>query len=359
MSHLRIVIPKTMKGATLPGNSTVEMKDFEVPKPGYGQVLVQTKASTICGSDIRAIYREHTGKGAEGYIPGMIAGHEPCGVIVKEGKGLKEFKKGDRVIVYHISGCGVCYNCRMGYMIACSNPVFRQAYGWQRNGGMAPYILCDEKDLIHLPDELTYKDGAQVACGFGTVYEALEKIGVSGNDAVLVTGLGPVGLATLMLAKAMGADKLIGVVVNDYRIELAKKLNLADYVFKPTDHTVRDILDITGGKGVERAIDCSASDAGRQICVRASKEWAKIALVGEGNTMTLNPSPDMMHSQKTIYGSWVTSTWRMMDLVDRLVRWNIHPGDLITDEFPIDRADEAYALMASGRCGKVAVVYPD
>ena len=84
---------------------------------------------------------------------------------------------------------------------------------------MAPYILAEEKDLIALPDELTYKDGAQVACGFGTVYEAIEKIGVCGNDAVLVTGLGPVGLAALMLAKCMGANKLIGVEMNDYRID--------------------------------------------------------------------------------------------------------------------------------------------
>ena len=73
------------------------------PKPGHGQVLIQTKATTICGSDIRCIYREHVGKGPEGYIPGMVAGHEPCGVIVEEGEGLKRFKKGDRVIVYHIS----------------------------------------------------------------------------------------------------------------------------------------------------------------------------------------------------------------------------------------------------------------
>ena len=68
---------KMMKGAILPGNSTVELKDFEVPVPGHGQVLIQTKASTICGSDIRCIYKEHTGKGPEGYIPGMVAGHEP------------------------------------------------------------------------------------------------------------------------------------------------------------------------------------------------------------------------------------------------------------------------------------------
>lgn len=242
-----MAVKMLMKGAILPGNSTVELKDFEIPRPGYGQVVVQTKATTICGSDIRCIYREHTGKGPEGYIPGMVAGHEPCGQIVEEGEGLKRFKKGDRVIVYHISGCGVCNDCRRGYYISCKSR-FRQAYGWQRNGGMAPYILADEKDLIELPDELSYKDGAQVACGFGTVYEAIEKIGICGNDAVLVTGLGPVGLAALMLAKAMGANKLIGVELNDYRIDLAKKLGLVDLVVKPGDGALEEILKATGDR---------------------------------------------------------------------------------------------------------------
>ena len=102
---------------------------------------------------------------------------------------LRRFHKGDRVIVYHISGCGLCYDCRRGYAISCTSE-HRQAYGWQRNGGMAPYLLAEEKDLIPLPDELTYVDGAQVACGFGTVYEALEKITIGGDDTVLIVGLG-------------------------------------------------------------------------------------------------------------------------------------------------------------------------
>jgi len=351
-------VNKKMKGAILPGNSTVEMKEFDIPKPGHGQVLIETKATTICGSDIRCIYREHLGKGPEGYTPGMIAGHEPCGIIIEEGEGLKRFKKGDRVIIYHISGCGVCNDCRRGYYISCSSP-HRAAYGWQRNGGMAPYILADEKDLIALPDELTYKDGAQVACGFGTVYEAIEKIGVCGNDAVLVTGLGPVGLAALMVAKAMGANQLIGVEFSDYRMELAKKLGLVDHVFKPGEDTLKQILEVTGGRGVERAIDASANDAGRQLAIRATREWGKIAFVGEGGNCTFNPSPDIIHGQKTIYGSWVTSLWRMEELVERLVRWNIHPEDLITHEFPLEQAREAYALMAGGNCGKVAVVFGD
>ena len=86
-----------MKGVILPGNSTVEFREFEIPTPGHGQVLIKTMASTICGSDIRCIYREHTGKGAEGYIPGTIAGHEPAGIIVAEGEGLRRFHKGFEV----------------------------------------------------------------------------------------------------------------------------------------------------------------------------------------------------------------------------------------------------------------------
>lgn len=347
-----------MMGAILPGNSTVELREFDIPTPGVGQVLIKTMASTICGSDIRAIYREHVGKGAEGYIPGTIAGHEPCGIIVEEGTHLKRFKKGDRVVVYHISGCGLCHDCRMGYAISCSSSQ-RAAYGWQRDGGMAPYVLADEKDLVLLPDELSYLDGAQIACGFGTVYEALEKILVSGNDAVLVVGLGPVGLATLQLAKAMGANLTIGVEVKEDRRLMAKELGLADHVFSPNEETLQYILDLTGGHGVEKAVDCSANEGGRTLAIRATRPWGKIAFVGEGGTTHFEPSPDIIHGQKTIYGSWVTSLWRMEDLVERIVRWGIHPDQLVTHKFSLDECAEAYALMASGDCGKVAVVFDE
>ncbi|MDQ8183911.1 alcohol dehydrogenase catalytic domain-containing protein, partial [Pelagicoccus sp. SDUM812005] len=153
-----------MKGAILPGDSSTQLKEFTVPEPGHGEVLIRVKASTICGSDIRCIYHEHLGKGPEGY-QGVIAGHEPCGQIEKAGPGCRQFKEGDRVVVYHISGCGVCNDCRRGYMISCTNEKYRRAYGWQRDGGMAPYMIAEEKDLLALPDELSYVDGAQVACG--------------------------------------------------------------------------------------------------------------------------------------------------------------------------------------------------
>jgi threonine dehydrogenase-like Zn-dependent dehydrogenase len=347
-----------MTGAYLPGNSTVELHEAAVPEPGHAEVLLRMKASTICGSDIRCIYHEHLGKGPEGY-QGVIAGHEPCGQIVKAGPGCRRFGVGDRVIVYHISGCGVCNDCRRGYMISCTSERYRRAYGWQRDGGMAEFLLAEEKDLIYLPDELSYADGAQVACGFGTVYEGLRKVGISGDDDVLITGLGPVGLAAGALCRKLGARRIIGIDVVPERIELALTLGLCDEALRSRPDNVAEVRGLTGGRGVERAIDCSANDAARATAIRATRKWGRIVFLGEGGRVEFNPSPDIIHDQKTIFGSWVTSTWLMEELVERLVRWNLHPADLVTHRFALEKVADAYKLMASGKCGKVAVCFDE
>lgn len=353
-SRRRDAMSTTMKAAYLPGNSTVDIREVPIPEPGHGEVLLKMKSSTVCGSDIRAIYRGHGGKGPEGY-QNKIAGHEPCGQIVKCGPGLRCFAAGDRVIVYHISGCGICYECRRGYMINCTGSR-RAAYGWQRDGGMAEYLLAEEKDLIALPNELSYTDGAQVACGFGTVYEGLEKIGVCGNDRVVVVGLGPVGLASLMLAKALGASQTVGVDVVKERVNLAVDLGLADGAVVFGDAAYDELMEASQGYGYERAIDCSGNTDGRRLAIRVTRKWGRIVFLGEGGTVEPNPSPDILHDHKTIYGSWVTSIWKMEELVERLVRWGLHPERLVTHRFPLEKVSEAYQIMDQGKCGKVAVV---
>ena len=274
-------IEQSMRAAFLPGDSRVELRTVPVPRPGHGEVLLRVKASTICGSDIRCIYHEHLGKGPEGY-QGVIAGHEPSGQIVEAGPGCRRFGVGDRVVVYHISGCGVCNDCRRGYMISCTNEKYRRAYGWQRDGGMADYMIAEEKDLIALPQELTYADGAQVACGFGTVYEAIEKITVNGNHSVLITGLGPVGLAAASLCRKLGAQSIIGIDVVPERLQIAQSLKLCDVVLTAGPDNITQVRDLTGGCGVERAIECSANAAARATAIRATRKWGKIAFVGEG-----------------------------------------------------------------------------
>jgi threonine dehydrogenase-like Zn-dependent dehydrogenase len=243
-------------------------------------------------------------------------------------------------------------------MISCSSE-YRRAYGWQRDGGMAEYLLAEEKDLVALPPELSFADGAQVACGFGTAYEGLRKIGISGDDAVLITGLGPLGLAAGALCRKLGARAVIGIDTVPERLELARGLGICDEVLTAGPGNVAEVRQLTGGAGVERAVDCSGNDAARATAVRATGKWGRVVLLGEGGGLQFNPSPDLIHEQKTVFGSWVTSTWLMEELVDRLVAWQLHPSDLVTHRFSLDDAGEAYALMASGKCGKVAVCFDE
>jgi threonine dehydrogenase-like Zn-dependent dehydrogenase len=138
-------------------------------------------------------------------------------------------------------------------------------------------------------------------------------------------------------------------------MQIALDLGLCDEVLASGPENVEQVKQLTGGLGVERAVDCSAHHAARATAIRATRKWGKIVLIGEGGKVEFNPSPDLIHDQKTLCGSWVTSTWLMEELVERLVRWNLHPAEIITHRFPLKKAADAYALMSSGRCGKVAV----
>jgi threonine dehydrogenase-like Zn-dependent dehydrogenase len=336
-----------MKAAYLPGGRVVDLRDVPVPEPGHGELLLAMGASTICGSDLRAIYREHLGVGAEAY-QGVIGGHEPCGRVVAAGPGTS-FEPGERVVVYHIAGCGTCPDCMAGYDISCTSER-RRAYGWQRDGGHAEFILADERSLVRLPDELTYLDGASVACSVGTAYEALCRLAVSGRDVLLVTGLGPVGLSAGLLGKAMGA-RVIGVDVADERKRLALDTGACDDVAGSAE----EVRALTGGHGCEKAVDCSGSPAGRVTAIDGTRRWGTVAFVGEGGRLDIDVSHQVIHRNLTLLGSWVTSRWRTAELLERLVRWRLHPEVLVTHQFPLERVAEAYAVADSGVAGKVAV----
>lgn len=343
-----------MTGVVLPGSRQLELREYPIPEPGPGQVLVRMKASSLCGSDLRAIYRpEQQGTGPEAYR-GVIAGHEPCGQIERVGPGVRRFREGDRVIIYHIAGCGLCHSCREGWMIGCESPA-RAAYGWQRDGGHAPYLVAEERTLVALPDALSYLDGAMVACGLGTAYAACLRAGVSGRDRVLITGLGPVGLGTALLCRAMGA-RVVGVEAVPERQELAAKLGIPD-VIAPSDAAFADLMARSDGHGFEVALECSGNAQARQLCLQGAREWGRVVYVGEGGSVAFEPSPLLIHKQLTLHGSWVCSIGQMEGLVEQLVRWDLHPEVLVTHRFTLEQAREAYETFDSGRTGKVAITW--
>lgn len=347
----------TMNGVFLPGNSTVEHRVVEVPEPGPGQVLLKMRASSICGSDIRAIYREHVGTGAEGYR-GVVAGHEPCGEVVALGPGVTSRVVGERVVVYHISGCGMCQECRRGYPIGCLSEQ-RAAYGWQRDGGHGDFLLAEAVSCIPLPDELSYVDGALVSCGFGTAYQGLQRAAISGDDRLLVTGLGPVGLATAMLGRAMGATTVIGSDVSAERVDLARRLGLVDVAVTDPGELDDAVAGATGGRGCEVTVDCSGNPAAREAALRNTRGWGRCVFVGEGGTISFAVSELMIHKQLTVHGSWVSSLANMAALLERLPRWGLHPEAIVTHRYSLSEAAEAYRVADAGQSGKVCIVWRD
>lgn len=357
-------VPTTMTAAFLPGNSSVKLREVPVPEPGYGQVLLQMRASSICGSDIRAIYREHLGRGPEAY-QGVVAGHEPCGQVVAMGQGCRERRVGDRVIVYHISGCGCCEDCHHGYQISCQSATHRKAYGWQRDGGHAMYMLAEERDLVPLPDNLSDVDGAFMACGFGTAWECLTRMQICGRDRLLITGLGPVGLAAAQLGRVLGVREVVAVDLAPGRLELARHLEFAagvplvDHVIEAGDDALRQILDLTGGRGCEVSIDCSGAASARLLALQGTRKWGRCGFVGEGGTVEFDVSPILIHQQITLFGSWVTSTKHMADMAQTLSRLDVHPETTGGPQFALDQAARAYDLADQGQTAKVCIVFED
>jgi threonine dehydrogenase-like Zn-dependent dehydrogenase len=350
-----------MAGVFLPGDSTAEVRRYPVPEPGPGQVVIRMGASGICGSDLSYIYRgykTHKGLNGEPAYRGVIAGHEPCGTIVAAADDVRRFGVGDDVIVYHIHGCGVCRNCRAGYFISCSDPARRKAYGWQRDGGHAEYVLVDESECIPLPAGLTHVDGALIACGFGTAYEGLRRTGIHGGEDLLVVGLGPVGLAAAMIGRMLGARRVIGVERSASRIEFVRGLGLVDDLVAADEHAADRVLELTGGVGCQVAVDCSGSTPGRLTAVQATAEWGRFALLGEGGTLETEVSDTLLHKQLTITASWVTSLQGMEDLAGMLAASGLHPEVVVSHRLPLSAADEAYRLAAEGADGKVVLV-PD
>jgi len=203
------------------------------------------------------------------------------------------------------------------------------------------------------------EDGALIACGFGTAWEALTRMGVDGRDRLLVTGLGPVGLAAAMLGRALGATEVIGVDTSEGRRRLATDLGLVDHALESGADTLSAIQDLTKGRGCEASIDCSGAAPARRLALQGTGHWGRCAFVGEGNDVQFDVSPYLIHPQITLYGSWVTSLQHMAELAERLSRWELHPDRTVTHRFPLDKAAEAYRLADEGQAGKIVITMED
>jgi threonine dehydrogenase-like Zn-dependent dehydrogenase len=345
----------TMAGLVFPGSSTAEVRELEVPVPGPTEVRIRVRASGLCGSDLMS-YRSPRGLRNPGTDELVVVGHEPAGVVEEVGPLVTAFVPGDRVLAYHILGCGNCHQCRLGYPVSCTSPS-KVAYGGQRHGGHAELMTAEERSLVALPPQVSYVDGATVACGTSTAYAATRRAGVRAGDRVLVTGLGPVGLAVALFAADAGAE-VIGVDPNLERADFAKRYGVHHTVTTTESAAaLEQVMELTGGLGTTVAVDCSGSDAARQLALAAASTWGRVVFVGfGGGALTVDAASTFILKQLTLHGSWVSSLAQMEEVVDLLRHRDLHPDAMVTQQYRLDDAPAAYTAFSGGSVGKLVVV---
>ena len=257
------------------GDGFMELRDLPEPRPSAGQVKIEVAATGICGSDLHIFHNDIDIP----IKPPVVTGHEFSGTIVELGEGVEGWSIGDRVVSETaFAYCGVCLHCRDGFYNLCNQ---RRTLGYWFDGAFAPYTIVPAARLHGLPAELSFLEGALMEPLACVTHSVLELTSILPTDWVLVSGPGAVGLAALQVAKAQGARVVAaGTSVDADRLKKASSLG-ADLVVDVQKENLLDIIkDLTGGLGVDVALECSGNARALESAILGVRKRGQLTQIG-------------------------------------------------------------------------------
>ena len=345
-----------MKAVLFPGDRKVEIVDRPRPVVGLGQVLVKSRASAICRSDMGLYSGAYTVVGGDSAGKGQfVPGHESSGEIVEVGAGVTHLKVGDRVAVHLAFGCGHCAHCLSGFTMLCAT---WKCLGFDVDGGNADFVLVPAANALLLPDELTFAAGSVMTDMIGSQYYLQQKLHVAGNKRVAVIGLGPMGAAATLVASGLGAEVFALDIIDD-RLKFSKELGATHALDSRNPDIEKQILELTSGAGVEIAIDCSGSPIGQNLALNIAGKHGAVAFVGESSKTEINPSDQIIRKLLTVVGGWYFPLGSWEDICNFVVSRNLNVEALISHRFSLDQADEAFAKFDRRETEKAVFIWND
>ncbi len=323
----------------------LELRQVPVPVPGPGEVLIKIHKTAICGTDVH-IYDWNVWS-QEHVKPPMVIGHEYVGEIAELGAGITGLKVGQRVSGEGHITCGHCRNCHTGNIQWCANTF---GVGCDRDGAFAEYLCIPESNVI-LIDESLPEDIVAFFDAFGNATHTALMWDLVGED-VLITGAGPIGIIAAGICKYAGARRVIITDVNDYRLELAKKMGVDAAV----NTAKEDLPHIMKEQGLTEGFDVGLEMSGNgkafnQMC-SVMRNGGKISLLGLGNGPI---SVDMNHiigkglTLQGIYGRKMDN-WHQMSY---MVQGGLDLSPIIIHRFHYTDFEKGFEAMHSGQSGKV------
>lgn len=347
MDRKMLGVFKTTKGV---GN--IELRETEIPQPAADEVLIEIKAAGICGTDVHILHDQYP------YWPPVILGHEFSGQIVQVGDQVTNYNVGDRVVGEpHTLACGKCELCRTGYMQLCSS---KRSIGWGIHGAFTRYMKLPEKLLHHIPDSLSYEEAAVVEPTANVVQDVIERGGDQPNDFVVVTGPGPIGLLSVMAAKAAGAREvaLVGVKADlKLRLKIGEQIGADHIILADEEDAVQKVAALTHGRGADVVVEASGAASAIAATVPMVRRLGRIVVIG-------------MPNKDQVLFPWNAAIWKMCTIVFNLSTgyssWEksigliaskkINVAPLITHCVPLAEWDRGMAAAESGEAIKVLLV---
>jgi len=306
-----------------------------IPKLGSGDVLVKVKVCGICGSDIHIVYEGVT---PTAYSP-ITLGHEPSGVIAALGSEVDGWKVGDRVTVNPFLTCGKCINCLSGNSQIC---ISRKVIGIHTEGGLAEFLKIPAKNLVRLPENIPFNQGGIAVDAVATPFHAItNRGGLRVGEKVAVFGCGGLGIHGVQIAKVCGASLVIAVDTIDSALERAKKVG-ADEVINPRKESpVQKIKDLTGGIGVDLALEFIGLRETITQAVRCARVGGRVVIVGLGpNEVILPPPTQIVRTELSLLGSYGSTTSEIQNVIDLVASGKLNLSDSITERFPLEEVNK-------------------
>jgi threonine 3-dehydrogenase len=322
------------------------LEDVPEPKIGHNDVLIEIGKTAICGTDMH-IYNWDAWARKTIPVP-MAVGHEYYGRIVDVGSEVRGFKAGDRVSGEGHITCGYCRNCRAGRRHLCRNTV---GVGVNRPGAFAQYLAIPADNAFKLPESIS-DDVASILDPFGNATHTALAFNMVGED-VLITGAGPIGIMAVAIARFVGARHVVITDVNDYRLELARKMGATRAINVQRETLDQTMKDLGMQEGFDVGLEMSGNAAAFRDLLRTMHHGGSVAILGippEDTAIDWNQVIFKGLMLKGIYGREMFETWYKMA---SLLQSGLKLEPIITHHLPVQEYAQAFNIMGSGRSGKV------
>lgn len=347
VERLRVSPATTMRAFTMTGIGETALVEKPIPEPGPEEAVVRTTAALVCTSDV------HTVRGAIPIPFGRTLGHESVGVIHSLGAAVTGFTVGERVAVGAITPCFRCSYCQRGFTSQCQGMLGGYKYTTQIDGNMAEYFVVPaaQANLTRIPTAVSDDSAVYVTDMLSTGFAGVENAALRIGESVAVFAQGPVGLAATIGCRLVGAGPIIAVESVPKRQEMARRFGADVIVDFTKGDPVEQILEITGGRGVDAAIEAFGFPQTFEAAIRCTKPGGRISNIGYHGE---NPSPlaiplepfGMGMSDKSIHTALCPGgSERLGRLLGLIERGRIDPTPMTTHEFAFAEVGQAFDLM--------------